>query len=249
MIYMKYTFLSFLFFFLCFNSVLAQQVDSSTWTITKKESLDMEKIYKNDINQVSLKFCNDWLDSNKMSSRLNLSFRPNQNKHLCVSLLNRSDIDLSLDFHLYPGKLDEKWHILCSTSQTSLSWVIVNYQSLSGVINLNSKQMVNKYFPMKVSNVASGDYYLCFAVSVSNPEKLSTTSFFNLVVRKSGDITINVSWKKYYFNWLDDIVFWCKRHMNQISLWWIIVFAVLMWYTLFAPTKKKSKIKKHNIKK
>jgi len=49
-----------------------------------------------------------------------------------------------------------------------------------------------KHFTLAADEVASGNYYGCFAINLNTTEKLSGNSPFNLVIRKAGNIKIFV---------------------------------------------------------
>ena len=71
---------------------------------------------------------------------------------------------------------------------------------------------------------------------------------FNLVIRKAGNISINVSWSPYHFQWFNDIVSWIKKYTRQIAIVWIVVCGVLLVLSLL-PSKKKIITKKSSNKK
>ncbi len=240
-IYMKFI-LIFLCFFLGFlNFVSAQDTISNSGSVTVEENLDLNSINNDNINNVSFAFCNNWFNTKDLFSTLNLNMDLNQKKHICVIFINHNKEPISLSVGFLPGTINANGNVICQNSEKYNSWIIVDSPLFSGELILEPNKNFVEYFSLRTDSslLQSGTYYTCLVFNNYKPGKKNW--MFEIIVRKDAPITLNVSWRKYYFNWFDDIIFWVKGHISQISFWWIIVLIVLLWYVLLVPDKEKSK--------
>jgi hypothetical protein len=118
-----------------------------------------------------------------------------------------------------------------------------NFSDFTRSFDLSSKEQLIKSFTLGADKSLSGNYYICFAVNLTEAQKLSDNSPFNLVIRKAGNIKINVSWSPYRFQWFDDIVSWVNKNTKQISISWMIACGLLLVLALI-PSRKKANRKK-----
>lgn len=244
---------SFIVIALLFNSFVFAQGDLEnnilSWGDVLMQELDVNKAYNNEINNVVLKFCNDWFETDKLSSKIDLNMRPNQKKEICVALVNQSSSDLEIIANVVPWSLNDNWNIICSNNGNLVDWINVsNFEQFSGLIQLWAQKQLIKHFSLSTDVVSSGNYYACLTINTNVTEKLSESSPFNLVIRKAGNISINVSWSPYRFQWFNDIVSWIKKYTRQIAIVWIVVCGVLLVLSLL-PSKKKIITKKSSNKK
>lgn len=235
--------------------VFAQNEGENNVTTDTKilnDQLNMWLVHNNQINKVSLKFCNNGFGTNQLSSSLDLIMKPNQKKDICIALVNQSSTPLRIVANIVPGSLNANGNIVCS-NVAGLTWdfTVSDFEELSGVVDLWAQQQLIKHFRLSASDVASGKYITCLAINLETSEKLSASSPFNLVIRKAGNIKVSVMWEPYRFQWFDDIMLLVKKNTRTIAKIGIIVCGILLVYSLIPMirSKKKSSIKKPNHKK
>ncbi len=221
-----------------------QENNVSSWTTALIDQLDLSKVHNNEINNVVLRFCNDWLEANQLSTKLDLKMRPNQKKDICVALINESSSSVNIVASVVPATLNDNWNIVCSNTGDLEAWLLLNnFSDFTRSFDLSSKEQLIKSFTLGADKSLSGNYYICFAVNLTEAQKLSDNSPFNLVIRKAGNIKINVSWSPYRFQWFDDIVSWVNKNTKQISISWMIACGLLLVLALI-PSRKKANRKK-----
>ncbi len=223
-------------------------INEETKNVT--EQLDMWIVYNNDIKNVVVKFCNDWLVSEKLTSKLDLVIRPGQKKDVCVVFANTLNAPLSIVAKIVEWSIGENWNIVCS-NDILLTWWDVFVSNLSGLdsnINLSAQEQLIKNFSISSLKYSSWMYYWCLAYHLDQTEKLSNNSMFNVVVRKAMTIRINVEWSPYRFQWFDNIISWINIYTRQIAIVWIILCGVLLVLSLL-PSRKKTLEKKSTHKK
>lgn len=212
-----------------------------TDTKVLNEQLDMWLVHNNQINKVVLRFCNDGFGPSQLTSSLNLVMRPGQKKSICVALVNQSNIDLTVVWSMVPGSLNANGNIVCSNAgELSGDVVVSDFSSFSTWIHLAPQWQLVHYFTLSAADIASGNYYSCFAINLNTIEKLSKNSPFNLLVRKAGNIKITVFGSPYRFQRFDDAVYYVKNNIRTISIVGIVICAWFLAFSLFSVSRKKN---------
>ncbi len=213
------------------NEAKTLNVGSDTKVLN--EQLDMWLVHNNEINKVTLRFCNNGFSSDQLTTSLNLVMKPWQKKDICVALVNQSNISLTVVWNMVPGSLNANGNIVCSNAgELSGDVVVSDFSSFSTPIVLAPQGQLVQYVTLSAADVASGNYYSCFAINLNTIEKLSKNSPFNLLVRKAGNIKITVFWSPYRFQWFDDGIQYLKNNIRDISIvgiilcWWLLVFSL-----------------------
>lgn len=225
--------------------VFAQNITEDNITTGTREltnNLDMWLVHNNQINKVVLKFCNNWFTTDQLSSSLDLVMRPGQKKDVCVVLVNQSNDSLNIVGNIVPGSINPNWNIICS-NVGQLTWDIFasDFSVFEEPVVLWPQEQLIKHFVLSANDVASGNYYWCFAINLSTVQKLSESSPFNLVVRKAGNIKIKVEWSPYHFQWFNDILRFIQKYTRGIAIVGLIACWLLLISTLVPIFGKKNK--------
>lgn len=215
-------------------------IGSDTSVLT--EQLDMGRAYSNQINNVAMKFCNDWFESYKLTSKLDINMRPGQKKEICVVFVNQWSEVVDIVANIVPGSINDNGNIVCSNVGNLSTWLTVSdFEQFSGWMQIWAQKQFVKYFWFATDKLSSGDYYACLTINTSVSEKLSESSPFNLVVRKAGNIKINVSWSPYHFQWFDDILSLIEKNTRGIAIVGLIACGLLLISTIIPIFSKKNK--------
>lgn len=232
---MRYVFLLLISLITLFSSVSFAQ-DTTTFT----QSLDISRVYWNQINNIVMRFCNNWLEADKLTANLSLFLEPDQEKKVCIVFFNKSNVQATIQSDVFSAQLSKGWNYLCSNKDTLIGDVLVSdFSQLSEDIVLAPQEQVVKYFTVKANEFASWEYLWCLAYNLNVKEKLSVWSPFDMVVRKAANITINVD-GSVKNNWFDLSSFW------KIDLLIIICFLLVLFglFRVFFVIKNKKSKKK-----
>jgi hypothetical protein len=231
---------SFLFLFLfSWNLVIA---DSPFVQIDQQ--LDLWMVKNNQINNVVVKFCTDWLTAQHLQSEIEFSLRPRQAKDICVILVNQSDQSITLVPEILAATLNTQWNIVCS-SNTPLTWdfFVQDFGDVWKNIVLASWEQFIGRFTVKTLDSWSGKYYWCLGIS-SDLQELSPNSPLYLKIRKAIYMNVVIGWELYYFQWWDNFVSLLFSNQRRIAQAWIILCVLWLIYfsiPLISPHKKKPK--------
>ena len=226
--------------------VFAQnEVENNVTTETKEltDQLDMWLVHNNQINKVVLKFCNEWLWANQLTSTIDLTMRPNQKKEVCVAIVNQSNDTLEIVWSVVPGSINANGNMVCSNAGELIWDVFVsNFAAFSEPVVLWPQEQRIDYFVLSANEIASGKYNACFAINLTTTEKLSANSPFNLVIRKAGNIKISVEWGLYRFQWFNDILFFIEKNTRIISIIGLVACGLLLLSVLIPMFRGKNKV-------
>ncbi len=233
----KIRFILFLFLFAGFP-IFAQEeafnVDGETTVLT--QALDMSQAYNNKINDVVMRFCNDTDD---LSTKIHLDFRPKQKKEICVVLENKSTENLDIIASLVSASLNENWNIICANDGELQDWFsLISDSWLEEWFELQATEQQMKYFKLQAHEFASGDYYACFVINLSESTSMWDGSPFNLVIRKALNISTTVSGKVSSFGFLSDFVDYINQNIKIIAIIWFSICAI-GFVIVVIPSKKK----------
>ncbi|MDD3262877.1 MAG: hypothetical protein PHR61_03440 [Candidatus Absconditabacteria bacterium] len=226
--------------------VFAQnEVKNNVTTETKEltDQLDMGLVHNNQINKIVLKFCNEGLGANQLTSTIDLTMRPNQKKEVCVAIVNQSNDTLEIVGSVVPGSINANGNMVCSNAGELIGDVFVsNFAAFSEPVVLGPQEQRIDYFVLSANEIASGKYNACFAINLTTTEKLSANSPFNLVIRKAGNIKISVEGGLYRFQWFNDILFFIEKNTRIISIIGLVACGLLLLSVLIPMFRGKNKV-------
>lgn len=207
----------------------------TTGTNVLNDQLNMWLVHNNQINKVVLKFCNNGFAADQLSSSLDVVMRPGQKKDVCVALVNQSNAAVTIVGNLVPWSINPNGNMVCSNAGEFTGDVTSSdFTAFAEPVILWPQEQSIKYFTVSASDIASGKYYTCFTINLNTTQKLSENSPFNLVVRKAGNIKINILGTPYRFQRFDDALSLVKHHTRNIALIGLIACGLLL-ISVFVP--------------
>jgi len=248
--------------FLCFGFIISCSSLAQSWTIQNNwdykqliESLEIWNTVSNKINNISFYFCNSWLEYKNLTTFLEMSIRPGENKNICMIFVNKSDekFDIIAGFTKWniSNPSDRVFDIICETDITwknTFSNLIQN--SYKNEFPLSGKEIKIKNFSIKIPQTMSWIIYSCSMFKIKwNLQTTAWSSMFNIETAKKMPIQINITWNVYRY-WPIEII---SNNMQNILKWFITIIWVLLLISIIQMVSKtdnkkykknKSKIKK-----
>jgi len=222
----------------------------TTWEQTKIVTQDIKWATINDLNFLWMRFCNNWLESRKLTNQLELQIQPGQKKDICLVFFNVSpDKPLDVKFWFSATNIDEKWKISCDddmTTKNDFSKLIDQTGNTWFIIPPNGK--VLKKLKMYISKTYTGNtMYWCLAYKMNKEEAMDPWQMFLFVYRKTAPMAITITGNPYRFWRRDDLKDTYTSNRN-IVLKTIIALLGLWIVVSIIQTAKKKKKHHHNKK-
>lgn len=215
-----------------------------------KQAIKWETI--NDLNFLGARFCNDWLEIEKLTKNLQLQIQPGQKKEICMVFANIApDKPLEVKFQFSPTTIDEKWHIGCMSDRSkenSFAKLIDQTHNTWFIIPANSQ--VVKRVKMYIPPTYTGQkIYGCLSYKMNKEETMSPWEMFLMVYRKTAPMEITVAGDIYRLWRRDDIK--DAYEINKVNIIKVIIAILALWLilTIIQTDKKvKEKVKEKEVK-
>lgn len=206
------------------------------------EQMNINKQSMTNINLTSLRFCNQWLDPEKLTSRLYMQSRPWQVQEICTVLFN--NLETGTNFYVWFTEATKNNHDewLCDDDayENEFSKFIRN-NFASKKINVITHKQKQKIFTIGIPKTATGDIIWCLSYAIDGSYSKHTWDVFGIVVRKTAPIWITVTWEVYNYGRRDDIKYTYTDNKQTILKILIAVLALRLVLTIVKTGKKKDK--------
>jgi len=214
---------------------------------TKIVTQDIKWETINDLNFIWMRFCNNWLELEKLTNSLQLKIQPGQKKDLCMVFFNTSsDKSIDMKFGFSSTNINKEWGISCDddmTTKNDFSKLIDQINNTWFILPPNGK--IIKKLKIFIPLTYTGNIiYWCLSYKINKEEKMEPGQMFLLVFRKTAPIQIIVTWGVYQFWRRDDIK--DVYTINKTTILKIIIAILGLWIilTIVQTTKKKPQAKK-----
>ncbi len=204
-----------------------------------------DEIADNDLFQILMFSCDDWIDENKIKNKFMISVRPWQQKDMCLLVYNKLEKKVDINLSFYEWKKDKDmvscWDVSHEGDKfmpliENISWWIFS-------LSLSSGQQIVTTFKMKLpKNSSTGVIYWCIWATIDWSISQKPWDMLGIIVRKYIPATITVTWPVYNLWWRDDI----KDTNNKALFLKIIIgiLALLLILSVINPQNKKEKYHK-----
>lgn len=220
-------------------SYVLAQAQLGDWTKSLTITPDVKEENIQEIRNIWLRFCNDGLETDKLTNQLSLQLRPGQSTDICVIFFNNSMQQEKIRMWFWSGdKKDET--VSCSTNISWNEFDAMIYQNFSSDFILSWGEKVVKKIRLHVPKSAMGNIYGCIAYYLPDNYSQNPGDLFGVIVRKAAPIEIAVTWSVYTL-WRRDGI---KDNSSFILKVIIAVLAVRIVVTIFQPHKRKEHHKK-----
>jgi len=201
--------------------------NQDSWYIQKLIPFPKLNDETNKINYIYTRFCNNWLENNKLTENLSMIVRPWQEKEICMVYFNRDKEDIYLWWAFPDNAIESNWNRNCSTNywwDNPFSKFIEPFWEK--VIKVPAKSYLIKKTTIKFPIWTTWTQKWCFAYWV-DWWIIESWQTFSLVVRRVAYINIYVQWEKYtIIEKIRDTIIENKNII--ISLLFIIILVLLI---------------------
>lgn len=225
----------------------AQNNIPTTWdTLTITPNISEQSV--NDINHVGMKFCNDGLESDKLTNQLHMQLQPGQRQEICAIFYSRfTDKTVKIAFWFTEWTKRSDGMITCkeNTNDNAFSHMIqTDPKNFS--FDLSTGEQSLKTIKMAIPTTATGTIYGCLSYTLPAGYTKNTGDIFGVEIRKVGPIEINITWNVYKLWWRDDIKDVYTTNKSGILKIIIAILALWLIITIFKTAKTTKKEEKHH---
>ena len=211
---------------------------------------EIDKKAMEDINLVSLRFCNDGINPVNLKAQLYLTWRPGQIKSICAIFFNNHDT--GMNFHLWfaESKKDKNNLLLCDNDSSNNLFISeIREDTKDMKVFVKPHMQIQKTFHIGIPRSNTGNMYWCMTYRLDGSYSHATWAVFGMLIRKTAPIYITVTWNVYNFGRWEDIKIWYITKKQSI----LKGLAVLLWIwiivTIVQASKSSKKKEKHHTKK
>ena len=200
----------------------------NTWYIQKTVPFPILSEELNKVNYIDTKFCNDWLEENKLTMALSMIVRPWEEKEICVIHFNRNKEDIYIWWWFPDNRIESNWNTNCSADyewNNPFSKFIIPFEK--NFIKVPWKWYIIRKTTIKFPVWTTWIQKWCFAFW-ANPWELNKWEMFLLVVRKINYINISIEWSPYtIIESIKDIIIKNKNIVFSILFIFILISLIL----------------------
>jgi hypothetical protein len=211
---------------------------------------EIDKKAMEDINLVSLRFCNDGTNPENLKAQLHLTWRPGQVKNICVMFFNNHDTGMNFHVWFTESKKDENNLLLCDNNDTNNAFISQIRENTTD-INVFVKPHMQRQttFNIGIPRSNTWNIYWCLTYKLDSSYSHATWAVFGMLIRKTAPIYITVTWDVYNFWRRDDIKLGLTTNKNGVLK--VIAGILVIWIivSIVQTTKKKEKKEKKHHKK
>jgi len=237
---MKKIYITLILVSICLTSVYAIEDTSTGTEMNIQPSINKQSI--DDINKTSIRFCNQWLDAEKLSPRLYVESRPGQVQEICTVFFN--NLETGMNFYVWFTEATKNNHDewLCDddTHENEFAKFVRN-DFASEIINIPSNKQKQKVFAIGIPKTATWDMIWCLSYAIDGSYTKNTWDVFGIVVRKTAPIWITVTWEVYNYWRRDDIKYTYTDNKQTILKILIAILAIRLVVTIMKTGNKKDK--------
>ena len=193
-----------------------------------------------DINTIGLRFCNDGLETEKLTKNLYLQAQPGQKKEICTifySTSTKKNTQVSVWFSRWNKTSDG--NITCDANVSDNIFARMIQKDTNYLFSLSGGEQKIKKFHIILPNTSTGEMYWCISYTLPQNYTKNTWDMFGIVVRKAIPIQITITWDIYKLGWRDDIKDIYRENNILILKCIIAILAIYIIISMFQPTKKK----------
>ncbi len=218
-----------------------------SWTYAEEvlTDLNLKDTMINDIEGTKLRFCNDWLIEEKLTSNAVISLRPGQTKKMCVVLFNNTPNDINFYIWFTQANKDQNGAYLCDSNvmDNTFSTYIQNYEADKKMFIKGGSQIYHK-FNLEIPKTQTGDIHGCLSYTIDDWYSYNAGDTFAIRIRKVSPIEVVVTGSVYHF--------WRRDHSKElladnkatIAKILVAIFSVWLIVTILKTTKPKPTKKK-----
>lgn len=163
------------------------------------------------LNKIQLVFCNDWIETNKLTRILKIESRPWEKKDICIWVWNlgTQEVDVILSFS--KAIKDKNDLRICQDDTTSWNDFsnMIYSKNFNNIYNIEKslKPWESKIERAKILIPQNASWIIIWCVSHKIKGDVSRWSWaiFDVIVRKSSPIKITITWSVYKHQRLQDL--------------------------------------------
>lgn len=222
-----------------------EKFSSDTVTITP----NINKKSINDINNIILRFCNDWVESEKLTRQLQIQTQPWKKEKVCMVFFSEfTGQDTKVEVSLVDWTKRSDGSITCSEDGSgSIFSKMVNNNKDTFV--LWKEEFLIKKFDINLKKTLTGSIYWCVTYNLPDNFIQNTWDIFGVVVRKVAPIEIMITWDVYKFWRRDDTKNIYTENKQTILKIIIAIIAVRLILSIVKAIKKPQNDKNKKSKK
>lgn len=204
------------------------------------EQMNINKQSIADLNQTSVRFCNQWMDPGKFTPKLYMQSRPGQVQEICTVLFN--NLGTGMNFYVWFTEATKNKHNewLCDDDAYENEFSkFIRDNFVSETVNVTAHKQKQKMYTIGIPKTATGDIIWCLSYAIDGSYSKNTWDVFGIVVRKTAPIWITVTWEVYNYGRRDDIKYAYTDNKQTILKILVAVLAVRLVVTIVKTGKKK----------
>lgn len=243
------TWIIFAFFLLFTYNFSFSQLENTLSKDEIQEQLNFKSQMEN-INQIKMFFCNDWLSNDKLEKQLFLDLNPWKSQDICLLFSNFGEKDVNLKVWFSHWEIDKQWLYVCDQDMwtwNNFSKIIYSAQTDNlNNIYFNLPQWKQKQFniTIKAPKDLTWRNLWCIWYMINWDVSRASWSVFDVILRKVATIDFSATWDIYQFWFLDNGKIYIQEHKKDILRAIIIILSLSLIKNLIPKNKSKRKSKK-----
>ncbi len=217
----------------------AQENQQRSWdTLTLTPNINEKSI--NNINNIWLRFCNDGIENDKLTTTLDMKMQPWGRSDICTIFVNRSaDVNTKIIVWFTSGTVEKDGTTTCGENwSTSVFYHLIKGDDNKSFV-LSGKEQSIKKFKIVLPTTATGTIQGCLSFYLPDNYSKGTWDIFGIMVRKVAPIGITVTWAVYNLWRRDDYKELYTANKSSFLKFIIAILGIWLIVTVIQTSKKK----------